>query len=96
MFFSQGREHFFRLLNGKYRGQIVDCLSLFYARLYGSLADYSRSFNRDQLIEILEEAIARSPVLDEDDAEAFSAPARSQREQLPCGPCSTKMRTPSA
>ncbi len=81
MFFSQGREHFFRLLNGKYRGQIVHCLSLFYARLYGSLADYSRSFNRDQLIEILEEAIARSPVLDEDDAEAFSTPARSQREQ---------------
>jgi len=81
VFFSQGREHFFRLLNGKYRGQIVDCLTLFYARLYGSLADYSRSFNRNQLIEILEEAIARSPVLDEDDAEAYSAPVRSQREQ---------------
>ncbi|AKH20363.1 Wadjet anti-phage system protein JetA family protein [Sedimenticola thiotaurini] len=81
MFFAQGREHFFKPLNGKYRGQVLDCLRTFYATLYGSLADYSRSFQRDQVIEILEETIARSPVLDEDEAEAHQAPARSQREQ---------------
>jgi hypothetical protein len=81
VFFTEGREHFFRPLNGKYRGQVVDCLSTFYAHLYSSLADYSRSFNREQVIEILEEAIARSPVLDEDEAEVYQAPARSQREQ---------------
>jgi hypothetical protein len=81
VFFTEGRENFFRPLNGKYRGQVVDCLRTFYARLYSSLADYSRSFNREQVIEILEEAIARSPVLDEDETEVYQAPARSQREQ---------------
>ncbi|PLX59653.1 Wadjet anti-phage system protein JetA family protein [Sedimenticola selenatireducens] len=81
MFFTEDREHFFRPLNGKYRGQVLDCLSTFYARLYGSLADYSRSFNREQVIEILEEAIARSPVLDEDESEVYQTPVRSQREQ---------------
>jgi len=80
-FFFDQKSHFFKPLNGKYRGQIVDSLSLFYQRLYGSLADYSRSFNRDQLIEIIEEAIARSPVLEDDNNDEFIAPTKSQREQ---------------
>jgi hypothetical protein len=79
--FTEGREHFFRPLNGKYRGQVVDCLSVFYERLYGAFADYSRSFTRDQVIEIFEEAIARSPVFDEDDGDEFAAGPRTQREQ---------------
>ena len=81
MLFTEGREHFFRPLNGKYRGQVVDCLSVFYERLYGAFADYSRSFTRDQVIEIFEEAIARSPVFDEDDGDEFAAGPRTQREQ---------------
>lgn len=81
MFFSEERQTFFKPLNGKYRGQVVDCLRTFYARLYSSLADYSRSFNREQIIEILEEAITRSPVLEDDEADEFTVSARSQREQ---------------
>ena len=81
MLFAEGREHFFRPLYGKYRGQIVDALSTFYQRLYGSMADYSRSFNRDQVVEIFEESIARSPILDEEEGEEYSAPVRSEREQ---------------
>jgi len=80
-FFIEQKKQFFKPLNGKYRGQIVDCLSLFYQRLYGSLADYSRSFNREQVIEILEEAIARSPVLDDENGDEYNAPAKTQREQ---------------
>ena len=81
MFFSDERKTFFKPLNGKYRGQVVDCLRTFYARLYSSLADYSRNFNREQIIEILEEAIARNPVFEEDEADEFAVSARSQREQ---------------
>ena len=62
MLFADSRNHFFRPLIGKYRAQVVDCLSVFYERLYGALADYSNSFSREQVIEIFEEAIARSPV----------------------------------
>jgi len=80
-FFTEQKLQFFKPLNGKYRGHIVDCLSLFYQRLYGSLADYSRSFNREQVIEILEEAIARSPALEDDNGDEFSIATKSQREQ---------------
>ncbi|MDH5547046.1 MAG: DUF5716 family protein [Gammaproteobacteria bacterium] len=80
-FFVDERKHFFRPLTSKFRGQFMDCLRALYERLYGSSADYSRSFNRDQVIEVLEEAIARSPVLDEVEVEDFIAPSRSQREQ---------------
>ncbi len=81
MLFQDERKHFFRPLIGKYRGQVVDCLSLFHARLYGVDADYSRSFSRDQLLEIFEEAVARSPLLDEDGSDEFAAGPRTQREQ---------------
>ncbi|MCB1772018.1 MAG: flagellar protein FliT [Gammaproteobacteria bacterium] len=81
MLFADSRAHFFRPLTGKYRAQVVDCLGMFYQRLYGALADYSRSFSRDQVIEIFEEAIARSPVFDDDEQDAFSTTPRTQREQ---------------
>ena len=67
--------------NNKYRGQVADCLSVFYGHLYGAFADYSRSFTRDQVLEIFEQAIALSPVLEADESEEFSADPRSQREQ---------------
>lgn len=81
MLFEESREHFFRPLNGKYRGQVFDCLSAFYERLYGSLADYSRSFTRDQIVEIFEEAITRSHVFEEDNDAEYTLGSRSQREQ---------------
>lgn len=81
MLFGEPRQHFFRPLNGKYRGQVADCLSVFYERLYGAFADYSRSFTRDQVIEIFEEAITRSPIFDDDERDEFAAGARTQREQ---------------
>ncbi len=65
MLFVDNRTHFFRPLTGKYRAQIVECLRELYARLYSSMADYSRLYNREQIIEIFQEAIARAPVLDE-------------------------------
>ena len=81
MLFEENREHFFRPLIGKYRGQVFDCLSAFYERLYGSLADYSRNFTRDQIVEILAEAIARSHVFEEDDDAEYTLGPRTQREQ---------------
>jgi len=56
----------------------MDCLKLLYARCYSSLAEYSRSFDRDQIIELFQEAIARSPILDDDGEDA--SPARTPRE----------------
>ncbi len=81
MFFSDNRKHFFRPLTGKYREQIVACLRAFYARLYSSMADYSRSFNREQVLEVFQEAIARAPVLDEEADDEFATPVRAEREQ---------------
>jgi hypothetical protein len=51
-----------------------------YARLYSSLADYSRVVGRDLVLEAFQEAITRTPVLDdlEDDK---SLPVRDDREQ---------------
>lgn len=81
MFFTDDRKHLFRPLNSKYREQIVECLRELYARLYSSVADYRRTLNRDQLIEIFQEALVRAPLLDEDLASEFNAPSRSDREQ---------------
>jgi hypothetical protein len=63
--FDNERLHFFRPLTGKYRGQIVACLRELYARLYSSLADYSRVIGRELVLEVFQEAITRSPVLDD-------------------------------
>ena len=59
----------------------MECLRILYARLYGDQADYSRAFSQEQLLETFQEAIARAPVLDEDDESQFSAASRNEREQ---------------
>ena len=80
MLFANERLNFFRPLTGKYREQIVACLRELYARLYSSLADYSRVIGRELVLEVFQEAITRSPVLD--DADDDKSPAvRDEREQ---------------
>ena len=78
--FADSRVHFFRPLVGKYREQVVACLRALYARLYSSLADYSRVVQRELVLETFQEAITRTPVLDasEDDT---ALPPRNEREQ---------------
>ncbi len=80
MLFTNERLNFFRPLTGKYREQVVACLRTLYARLYSSLADYSRVVQRELVLEAFQEAITRTPVLDdlEDDT---SLPVRGEREQ---------------
>ncbi len=65
MLFEAERLHFFRPLTGKYREQIAGCLRELYARLYTSLADYSRVIGRELVLEVFQEAITRTPVLDD-------------------------------
>jgi len=79
-FFSDGRKHFFRPLISKYREQITACLRLLYTNFYSSLGDYNRTFNRDQVIELFQEVITRTPVLD-DEVGDFSPAVRNEREQ---------------
>jgi hypothetical protein len=81
MLFTDNRKQLFRPLTGKYRAQIVECLRELYARFYSSMADYSRHFNREQVIEVFQEAITRAPVMEEGADEEFSTPVRSEREQ---------------
>jgi hypothetical protein len=80
MLFAAERLHFFRPLTGKYREQVVACLRSLYARLYSSLADYSRVVQRELVLEAFQEAITRTPVLDSEDDDT-SAPAKGEREQ---------------
>lgn len=79
MFFTANRQHFFRPLTGKYREQVAACVRALYARLYSAQADYSRAFNRDQVMEVLQEAVMRTPVLDDDGED--KTPSRGDREQ---------------
>lgn len=65
MFFNEQRQHFFNPLTGKYREVVSECLRLLYQRLYTDLRDYGNAMNREQLVDIFKEAIARTPVLDE-------------------------------
>lgn len=84
MFFTPERQDFFKPLTSKYREQVAQCLSLLYTRLYGSNADYGHSLSRDQLLEILEEALTRAPTLADDASqEDDDSPQRfkSLREQ---------------
>lgn len=78
MFFTEDHPHLFRPLTGKYREQIVSCLSALYSHFYTTHADYSRAFDREQVLEIFSEAITRTPLLDGDDE--MGAP-RGEREQ---------------
>jgi hypothetical protein len=80
MLFANERLNLFRPLTGKYREQIAACLRELYSRLYTSLADYSRVVGREMVLEVFQEAITRSPVLD--DAEDDKTPSvRDDREQ---------------
>ena len=65
MFFNDQRQHFFNPLTGKYREVVAECLRLLYQRLYTDLRDYGNAMNREQLVDIFKEAVARTPVLDE-------------------------------
>lgn len=80
MLFADERLNFFRPLTGKYREQVVACLRSLYARLYSSLADYSRVVQRDLVIEVFQEAITRTPVLESEEDDTV-LPVRGEREQ---------------
>ena len=80
MFFSENRNQFFRPLTSKYREQIVECLRLLYERQYSESADYGESLQREQVLEIFEEALARAPLLDSDDFD-LETRFKSEREQ---------------
>ena len=80
MFFTDDRNQFFRPLTGKYREQALECLRQLYAQLYSAMADYRRTLNRAQVVEIFQEAITRTPVLEEE-ASGFSVLVKSEREQ---------------
>jgi hypothetical protein len=80
MWFESGQVHFFRVLNGKYRAVIVECLRLLYLRLYSAQADHGEALKRDQLLDIFEEALARAPVLEEDEDDRTTR-FRQAREQ---------------
>lgn len=71
MFFINDRIHFFKPLTGKYREHIRQCLCLLYSRQYGSSADYGHSLTRDQIVEILEEALIQlgDVTFDQDEAD---------------------------
>lgn len=81
MFFTDERLHFFKPLTSKYREQIAQCLSLLYQRQYSSTADYGQSLNREQVVEIFEEALTRSKNLVLDEREDDNEPRfKSYRE----------------
>ncbi len=77
LFFANERAQLFRPLTGKYREQVVACLRGLYGQLYTTLADYSRSLAREQVIELFQEMLTRTPLLDGDDEPG----PRSEREQ---------------
>lgn len=64
MFFTDQRLHFFKPLTSKYRAQIAECLMLLHQRLYGASAEYGQALNREQLLDIFEEALALAPELE--------------------------------
>ncbi|PCJ30041.1 MAG: flagellar protein FliT [Moraxellaceae bacterium] len=81
MFFSDNHTQFFKPLTSKYREVLIECLRLFYLRLYSTLADYGHAVDRNQLLDTFQEAITRAPVLDGDgdDDEGISR-FRNERE----------------
>lgn len=82
MFFNDDRLQFFKPLTSKYREQVVQCLQLLYLRQYSASADYGLSLKREQVVELFEEALARSqaPVLD-DQSDTQEQRFRNHREQ---------------
>ena len=84
MLARDSRQHFFNPLTGKYRELVAECLRLLYQRLYTDLRDYGHAMNREQLIDIFKEAVARAPILDADtsdaeDSEVLEQPSRVLR-----------------
>jgi len=79
MFFQDQYSQFFRPLSSKYREQIVECLRALYQRVYGSVADYSQVLDRDQVIEIFQDTVTRTPLLvDSEDDSVFGVPMDAQ------------------
>lgn len=85
MFFSDERLHFFKALTGKYRGQVAACLTLLYQRQYSATADYGHAPDRELIVDIISEALARNSklVLEEDEGDERETELRfkSPREQ---------------
>lgn len=81
MFFAEQYQHFFNPLTGKYRAVVAECLRLLYQRLYTDLRDYGSAMNREQLLDLFKEAIARTPVLeDKQDSHDTEGRFKSHRE----------------
>lgn len=82
MFFTDERQDFFKPLSSKYREQIVQCLSLLYQRQYSANADYGSAPEREQVLEVFEEALMSSAAhIFEDEGEAHEPRFKSHREQ---------------
>jgi hypothetical protein len=81
MFFTPDRQDFFKPLTSKYREQTVQCLCLLYGRLYSANADYGHSLAREQVVEILEEALVRAPLLSDGEDDEEAQRFKSSREQ---------------
>ncbi len=79
MFFSDSRAQFFKPLTSKYREVMVECLRLLYLRLYSTLSDYGHNLDREQLIDVFQEALTRAPVLEGQEDESLGR-FRSDRE----------------
>lgn len=80
MFFTDERFQFFKPLTSKYREQIVQCLCLLYQRQYSALADYGQSLKREQLMEVFEEALARTKNQVFDDLDEAEQRFKNHRE----------------
>lgn len=80
MFFDSSRIQFFKPVTGKYREQVVACLSQLYMRLYrASQADFGESLRREDVIEVFHEAVVRTPLMNDDDDQDYRP--RNNREQ---------------
>ncbi|VUD51735.1 hypothetical protein TDB9533_01487 [Thalassocella blandensis] len=64
MFFISERRDFFKPLTSKYQEQVVQCLRLLYQRLYSAQADYGHSLSRNQVLDIFDEALVRTPFIE--------------------------------
>ena len=80
MFFSDNHSQFFKPLTSKYREVLIECLRLFYLRLYSTLADYGHGIDRNQLLDTFQEAITRAPILEGDEEEDGISRFRNERE----------------
>ncbi len=80
MFFHAQYSQFFRPLTSKYRAQVVECLRVLYLRVYSSLADYSQTLDRQQVIELFQDAVTRTPLMEDEEDDA-DMPVRGDREQ---------------